>query len=437
MKKVLQIIFIALILAMGLVLSAGVIICGPSEPGANEKLSGTPALHNKDGSWNDHFLKDTATWFSDHFFLRQELISLNNRISAVLFNTSGEESVIIGKEGWLYFESTLDDYTGRNPMTDKELSAAAHNLELMAQFCREQGKDFVFIIAPNKNSLYPQFMPDFGVVAHERDAQKLLSRLENTPIIDLFSAFEKESEILYFRTDSHWNSKGAALAADLINRKFGKDTAYFTAPYSYRNDYTGDLFTMIYPAFSGDETQPYYGGKLDFRYTGKATKPDSITLLTESDKGGNLLVYRDSFGNLLYPYLADSYGSVRFSRSTSYDLTPEADHVVVELVERNLDYLISYLPVMPSPAGNISMPEQIAGSIGITLNQRTSAPDGYNQWTGLCDYDAGDTIYVITQNGAYDAFQTKDGFGVYLPESEIPTDVVIVHETNQTRYQIT
>ena len=349
MKKVLQIVFIALILAMGLVLSAGVIICGPSEPGANEKLSGTPALHNKDGSWNDHFLKDTATWFSDHFFLRQELISLNNRISAVLFNTSGEESVIIGKEGWLYFESTLDDYTGRNPMTDKELSAAAHNLELMAQFCREQGKDFVFIIAPNKNSLYPQFMPDFGVVAHERDAQKLLSRLENTPVIDLFSAFDNESEILYFRTDSHWNSKGAALAADLINQKFGKETAYFTAPYSYRNDYTGDLFTMIYPVFSGDETQPYYGGKLDFRYTGKATKPDSITLLTESDKDGSLLVYRDSFGNLLYPYLADSYGSVRFSRSTSYDLTPEADHVVVELVERNLDYLISYLPVMPSP----------------------------------------------------------------------------------------
>ena len=111
--------------------------------------------------------------------------------------------------------------------------------------------------------------------------------------------------------------------------------------------------------------------------------------------------------------------------------------MVVELVERNLDYLISYLPVMPSPAGNISMPEQIAGSIGITLNQRAAAPDGYNQWTGLCDYDAGDTIYIITQNGAYDAFQTKDGFGVYLPESEIPTDVVIVHETNQTRYQIT
>jgi hypothetical protein len=194
-----------------LVLSVGIWAYGPSQPGANEKLSATPAIHTKDGKWNDSFLRDTATWFSDHFYLRQELISVNNRISSILFQTSGEDSVILGKEGWLYFDSTLDNYTGQNAMTDKELSAAAHNLELMAQYCREQGKDFVFIIAPNKNSLYPQFMPDYGVVSAEHDAQKLLSRLENTPVIDLFSAFSSHDEILYFKTDSHWNSKGAAL----------------------------------------------------------------------------------------------------------------------------------------------------------------------------------------------------------------------------------
>lgn len=437
MKKVLQITFIVLFLAMGLVLSVGIFVSGPSQPGANEKLSATPALYDKDGNRNDNFLKDTVTWFSDHFFLRQELISVNNRISAVLFQTSGEDSVILGKDGWLYFDSTLDDYTGLNGMTDKELSAAAHNLELMAEYCREQGKDFVFIIAPNKNSLYPQFMPDYGVVSSEHDARKLLSRLENTPVIDLFTAFGNETEILYFKTDSHWNSKGAALAADLINQEFGKETTYFTASYSCTNDYTGDLYTMVYPAFAGKEAQPHYGGKLDFRYASKATKPDSITLLTESDKDGSLLVYRDSFGNLLYPFLADSYGTVRFSRSTSYDLTPDADHVVVELVERNLDYLITYLPVMPSPLRTVTLPEQIQGTLHITSNSRANAPDGYKQWTGNIDYQTGDSIYVITGNGAYDAFQTKDGFGVYLPENEIPTNVIIANAQNQTRYQIT
>ena len=437
MKKAIQVTFIALILAMSLVLSVGVLINGPSKAGANEKLSATPAILDKDGNRNDSFLKDTATWFSDHFFLRQELISLNNRVSAMLFQTSGEDSVILGKDGWLYFDSTLDDYTGLNSMTDKELTAAAHNLELMAQYCREQGKDFVFIIAPNKNSLYPEFMPDYGIVSAEHDAQKLLSQLENTPVIDLFTAYGNQKEILYFKTDSHWNSKGAALAADLINQSFGKETNYFAGPYSYTNDYTGDLFTMIYPAFAGQESQPHYDGKLDFRFTSKATQPDSITLLTESDNSGSLLVYRDSFGNLLYPYLADSYGSVRFSRSTSYDLTLDADHVVVELVERNLDYLITYLPVMPSPVSTISIPDQIEGSLHITSNTRANAPDGCTQWTGTATYETGDTIHVITEDGAYQAFLTRDGFGVYLPENQTPTDVVIENANNQHRYQIT
>lgn len=437
MKKVLQVSFIALVLVMGLILSLGVVIYGPSKAGANEKLSAAPAIHDKNGNWNDSFLKDTATWFSDHFFLRQELISLNNRVSAVLFQTSGEDSVILGKDGWLYFDSTLDDYTGQNGMTDKELSAAAHNLELMAQYCREQGKDFVFIIAPNKNSLYPEFMPDYGVVSAEHDAQKLLSRLENTPVIDLFTAYGNQKEILYFKTDSHWNSKGAALAADLINQCFGKGSDYFNASYSYTDDYTGDLYTMIYPAFAGHELQPHYDGKLNFRFAGKATQPDSITLLTESDKSGSLLVYRDSFGNLLYPFLADSYGNVRFSRSTSYDLTLEADHIVVELVERNLDYLITYLPVIPSPVNTITIPEQIEGSLSITNNTRANAPDGCKQWTGTVTYEAGDTIHVITESGAYQAFLTKDGFGVYLPENETPTDMVIGNTNNQHRYQIT
>ena len=437
MKKVLQISFITLILAMGLVLSVGILICGPSQPGANEKLSATPALHDKDGNWNDTFLKDTATWFSDHFFLRQELISLNNRVSAILFQTSGEDSVILGKDGWLYFDSTLDDYTGQNPMSDKELSAAAHNLEMMVAYCKAQDKDFLFIIAPNKNSLYPQFMPDYGIVSTEHDAQKLLSRLNSTPVIDLFSAYANEDEILYFKTDSHWNSKGAALAADLINEAFGKDSNYYGSSYSCTDDYTGDLYTMLYPALSGKESQPHYNGKLDFRYTSKSTQPDSITLLTESAKSGSLLVYRDSFGNLLYPYLADSYGSVRFSRSTSYDLTLDADHVVIELVERNLDYLITYIPVMPSSVCNISIPEHISGCLQMTSNPRASAPDGYQQWTGLVDYQAGDTICVVTDHGAYSAFQTKDGFGIYLPENEMPTDVVIVNSETQIRYQIT
>jgi hypothetical protein len=396
---------------------------GPSEAGANERLSPAPVLW-KDGQINDNFLFDTAVWFNDHFFLRQELISANNLLNTSLLQTSEKDSVILGTDGWLYYGSTLDDYTGRNPMSDRELSAASRNLELMAQYCAENNKRFTFMICPNKNSLYSGNMPDFGAVNLEHDGVKLLSLTENVTYVDLFEAFSQQDEILYFRTDSHWNSKGAALGADLINGSFGKTTDYFSGSFAQTNDYTGDLYEMLYPAFSGNESQPIYQGQLDFTFTGKQTRPDSITLLTQSSGSDSLLAYRDSFGNLLFPYLADSYGSARFSRSTSYDLTLDADYILIELVERNLRYLITYVPVMPSPVCQISSapPE---GTTPVQRSTTKQVPQGTHLWTGNLDYNPGDRIYIESAGTHYEAFQTQDGFAVYLPEGQMPETVTI------------
>ncbi len=433
MKKYLYSAFLVIFLALGLVLSAGIAVSGPSQAGANERLSPEPSLF-KDEVLNDRFLSDLAAWVNDHFFLRQELISVNNLLSASVFHTSEKDSVILGSDGWLYYGPTLDDYTGQKPLTNRELSAAARNLELMAQYCTENGKQFTFVICPNKNSLYADHMPDFGAISTERNAQKLLCMLESVNYVDLFGAFSKEDEVLYFRTDSHWNSRGAALGADLINASFGKESHYFDGKFQNSPDYTGDLFEMLYPAFDGDEVQPVYADGLEFTFSGRATRPDSITLQTTSESDGSLLAYRDSFGNLLFPYLADSYGSAYFSRSTSYDLTKEADFVLVELVERNLRYLITNVPVMPSPIVSIT-PADTSNTITVRNDQRANTPEGLSLWTGQVEYSAGDRIYVLCNGDYYEAFQTADGFAVYLPNS--PESVTVQGSSSNITYTVT
>lgn len=432
MKKYLYTAFLVAFISLGLLLSVGITAAGPSQAGANERLSQVPALLQNE-KLNDHFLHDCATWINDHFFLRQELISANNLLNACLFQVSEKDSVILGSDGWLYYGSTLDDYTGQNPMTQRELSAAARNLELIAQYCDQNGKKFTFMICPNKNSLYDEHMPDFGAVNHDHSAQKLLSMLQNVTCVDLFSAFSGEGKVLYFQTDSHWNSHGAALGADLVNASFGKESRYFEGDFRYTADYTGDLFEMLYPAVSGTEVQPIYEGKLDYTFSSKATRPDSITLLTESEASGSLLAYRDSFGNLLFPYLADSYGTAQFSRSTSYDLTKDADFVLVELVERNLRYLITYIPVMPSPAVQMAPTDEYAGTISVIENTRSNAPEGLCLWTGDIAYNAGDRIVVLCSGTYYEAFQTSSGFAVYLPGTP---EAVVVQGSNTTAYKV-
>ena len=339
-NKIISILFADVFLALCLSLSVGTLIFGPAGAAANEKLTEFPAIKTEEGI-NQGFLAQLQSYVNDRFFLRQKLITMDRRISHAM-GVSCEDKVIAGKDGWLFFADTLGDYTGTDLMGSRELFSAASNVALMDEYCRKTGKEFTFIIAPNKNSLYGQFMPDYGVTAKTSNAKVFHNLLDQLGVdyVDLFAAFGEIKEPLYFAHDSHWNSKGAALGADLINRSFGKATNYFGGDFSKTVLHEGDLYAMVFPGAEDPETDPVYGGQLNFAFTSKATQPDAINLSTEGAGNGKLLCYRDSFGMLLFPYLADSYTSAKFSRLVNYDLTGDADYVAIELVERNLRYLI-------------------------------------------------------------------------------------------------
>ena len=418
-KKVLSWIFTAAVVLMSMTLTVGILFAGPSEAGANEVLSNAPQLKDKDGKLNDHGLNDTAKWVNDHFFGRQELISAHNKTVSTAFGVSAADDVIFGSNGWLYYASTLSDYTGVDALSRQEIRMAARNLALMQEYCQSQGREFAFMLAPNKNSLYPDDMPDYGVCNTSANAKLLMAELDALGVnyIDLFAAFGQQEEVLYFAHDSHWNSKGAALGADCINAAFGVESDYFSADFSQTEAHQGDLYEMLYPALTDKETNPVYGGSLEFTFASKATKPDSITLLTESEQSGSLLCYRDSFGNLLFPYLADSYGVCRFSRSVSYDLTQEGESVLIELVERNISYLYTNLPVMPAPQREISALPESSGTAALQ-NKSVKSPEGMFQVTGTlpAQADADAPIYVICNGVAYEAFCQAGGkFGAYVP----------------------
>ena len=420
-NKLIYRVFLAVFLVLCLTLSVGVAIWGPSHAGANERLSADARLFDKDGKFNPDYLSDLASWMSDHFFGRQELISTHNYLTGAVFGHSGTDSVILGKDGWLYFADTLVDYTGSDHLTDREIAAAARNLYLIQEYCETNAMEFQFVLAPNKNSLYPEYMPDFGARNENSNAQRLYEKLRelNVAYIDMHEAFREQDEILYFAHDSHWNSKGAALGADLVNFAFGKESDYFSDAFAQSEPHDGDLYEMAYPTFRDPEQNPVYGGTLNFTYEGNATKPDSITLNTLGTGEGNLLAFRDSFGNLLHTYLADSFASSRFSRATAYDLVQteelETDYVLIELVERNISYLIRNLPVMPAPQREQKLPDKVSGTASVTVKE-VKKPAGMVKITGTLPEEVESPVYLICDGVTYEAFRQADGFGAYAPE---------------------
>ena len=425
-KKRFDLLYICVCLVLCAVLWLGMLLAGPAQAKANEVLTTKPVLRS-DAGWNTRYLSDLADYVADRFFLRQELVTAHNRLLTALGGGEAAD-VIAGRDGWLYYAATLDDYTGAGALSDAELAAAARNLALMQEYCDARGIRFLFVPTPNKNSLYDAAMPSYGVKAQEHSAERLLRLLDAQGVanLDLFAAFRAQGETLYFAHDSHWNARGAALAADAINAALGRESDYFSGDFSGETAHSGDLFEMRYPAGHDGETDRVYGGALSYERAGSDTRPDSITINTTSQSDGTLLMFRDSFGNALYPYLADSFGAARFSRATAYNLTLTeklgAKYVVVELVERNLRYLLRFTPVMPAPERTPAEAGPAVGTVALTCPEATPAISGCTLWRGtLPASEAGAQVCIRCGERAFAAFTGGDGtFSCYIPDGLTP-----------------
>ena len=429
MKKEFRLrIFTAAFLLLCLTPSVGMLLPAGEAAGANEVLAALPAFRDGEGKPDAAYLTKLSDYVEDNCFLRQELVTAWSALNRYVFRTSISDGVLLGRDGWLYFGETLDDYTGTNPMSGGEIAAAARNLALMSEYCEGRGASFLFTIAPNKNSVYPQHMPDLPVFSVRRNAEALAEVLagERVAYYDLFSALGGQEETLYFAQDSHWNSKGAALAADGINTALGRSSDYFAGPFRPEASHRGDLYAMLSPAGTWLETDWRYAGELAFTYDAPIRSENDLNIRTAGGRSGSLLMFRDSFGNLLYPYLADSFASAQFSRTPSYRLDQiearEADCVVVELVERNLRWLVEYVPVMPAPLRQDGAGAASPGPPAAVTVEEGSGLPGYVLVRGTLPVtpDEGSRLYLAAEAGLYEAFRLEeDGFGLYVPEDAL------------------
>jgi hypothetical protein len=318
-----------------------------SENTENRELAELPSVSE------DNFGEKFDNYISDNFAFRNVLVNTDSKIKASVFGLSGNESVTVGKDGWLFFTETLDDVMSRNTMTDREIFCASRTLEMLSEYVEDNGGRFVFVTAPNKASLYDEYLPYYYSKSNvPNNYDNLLSKLNNVDYIDLRELFEEQDEVLYHRLDSHWNNKGAVLVVNCLLEHLGLDAKTYGTP-EERNDWDGDLYKMLFPTMQEKDTQYYYDDyEFNYIYTKRFKSVDDMTISTENklSENGNILLFRDSFGRSMLPFVGESFSKAVLSRSVPYDFRQiennDFDYVVLEVVERNLDNLISKAPYM-------------------------------------------------------------------------------------------
>ena len=455
-----KLIYCILFFAICLCPSLGMLVTKQETSSENRQLSEFPSPKTEEGKINVEWLSQAGDYFQEHFAFRNELVTGNALLHGRLLETSTADGVIQGKNGWLYYKDSLDDYLGQDLLSDRSLFNIAHMLSMTQRALEEKGVNFLFTIAPNKNSLYGDNMPYYDKlkVSGQTNRENLEDWLktEKVAYADLYQALMEEDEVLYHARDSHWNNKGAALAADVLMDVLGKDhDSYEGESYTVRRDYTGDLDTMLYPLASTADDEIYYDKETTYATVEEIQSNFDPRITTVNPvKEGSLVMYRDSFGNALLPYMADAYANAYFSRGIPYQLmdveTHSADTVIIERAERFLPEMSQFPPVLTAKEISLTEDQELQGSDGavdvkIKPQGMTAQLSGRIK-EGLLDTDS--RIYLKVNGSVYEAFPMDvkveenlddNGFCLYLPSELVAADgndVEILIEKDNKIYNI-
>ncbi len=451
-KKSWYLIYIVVVLALMVFPFAGMSVAVTDETTENKELAEFPKW-KEEGKWNVNYLSELGGYFEEHFAFRQEMVAANSLLRGKVLGVSASDQVVVGKDGWLYYGGTLNDYFGENLMSERGLFNAVFNLSLMQQYVEAKGSKFVLTIAPNKNSVYSEYMPINYVQGDENNYSRIVPLLQEAGIhyVELSEMFKSSKEPLYLRGDSHWNNKGALWVCKRLMDALGIqfDTSW-NSSFEVRKEHIGDLSNMLYSVAAKPEENIYYDRPQIYAYVNEVGSVEDDWIETINPNGqGTLLMFRDSFGNSMLPILANEFERGYFSRLIPYNLGNldeyKIEYVVVERVERRISFFAEQPPVMEGPVRTMENLTAAATDTTVSLKQ-----DG--SWyvvEGILDSDYVDLdtkVYVSVrteagESAAYEAFHTSVeeedgwndyGYKLYLRGTSVPKgtaymDVILVN----------
>ena len=179
----------------------------------------------------EKYPEDFENYFNDNYGFRKTLVSTNAEMMDKVFNESPDARVVLGKDGWLYFDNydSLLDATKRAKISDDLIEKGVEGFADNWKKLKAKNIDYLLVIAADKSLIYSEFLPkyiknnisDDGEYRIDRFINALKAKYPDFPILDLRATLldAKKNEIIYHKTDTHWNRRGSHYAYLKIMKK--------------------------------------------------------------------------------------------------------------------------------------------------------------------------------------------------------------------------
>lgn len=178
------------------------------------------------------YTKQKEAYVSRHFGFREPFIRLYNQYLWDFYKKSYVNDVTIGKQGWLFYTQSVNDYYGTElyhwhasvEEAKKQFDNEVKYLNWVRTILKENGVEFMVFMAPEKGQIYPEYLPEA-----ERDSTTFnacdyfADRFEaiQFPHIEMTRWFKQMKEnvpyLLIPQTGGHWNFS-SVYAADSLFR---------------------------------------------------------------------------------------------------------------------------------------------------------------------------------------------------------------------------
>ena len=380
MKKIIQLSFIIVIFSLMALPIVFFNWSGVVAKKENRMLSIRPRLV-AGNRLNGRFFSECSSYVDDRFGGRERLSSLSSTVKyGLLRGTVMNEKAMLGKNGWWFYinardGANLEDFYKRNLMSEAQLAEFKENVAATMAWCAERGIKTMFVIAPNKHSVYSEFFPFAPRPSGQTRADQLCAVFESLgadyvfPRDYLISKKSENALPMYWETDIHWNPLGAFYAADMVKERIARlfpDVVFPKVEYASAtivSHVTGYIQPMLglerpqvaYMAIPRDwkKLETYYSYETPDMSSVQSSYDDfhgklrdvihDVNGMRTKNRDQSLpraLVFRDSFFRALEPFTSPLFGEAEYVWKQFRDedkelvLSYKPDIIIFESVER-------------------------------------------------------------------------------------------------------
>lgn len=304
-------------------------------------------------------------WHRDQFGLRDLLLAVNARVRLGVFDVSPTQRVEIGKDGWMFYTGDLSRqvFSGDAPFDELRLEQWASLLANHRALADAAGARHLFVIAPNKETIYPDYVPRNW---HKRGPTRLeqldarcaapgsATFFDLRPALAAARANDAPFDHVYYELGTHWNGRGTFRTyRTILNEvaRLGVPVRPFTWNETRRelNEGSGDSWARQMYAEDFVEQRDLCVAPPVIGNVVRSTRPDGVreALCIGVDPAApRAVMFHDSFGDSLVVLLSSHFSRLRCVWAPLSDasvIAEEQPDLVLEVfVERAL---VSYAPV--------------------------------------------------------------------------------------------